>query len=62
MDSNSRSLPVEDPIRIVENLRDSTAHDQTTLPRSREQKAELDRRLNALELDAIPPLVHQVHV
>ena len=53
MDSVLRNLPIEVPIRIVEDLWDSIAHDQKTLPLTREQKAALDRRLNALELDVI---------
>ncbi|WP_431311311.1 addiction module protein [Parahaliea mediterranea] len=44
-------MPVEDRIRIVEDLWDSIAHDQSVLPLTPEQKAELDRRLDAFEID-----------
>jgi putative addiction module component (TIGR02574 family) len=38
---------------LVEDLWDSIANDQGTLSLSMEQKAELDRRLNAYEIDGI---------
>ena len=41
MITNLRTLP------IVENLWDSTATDQVALPMTDEQRAELDRRLDA---------------
>jgi len=50
MDARFRNLPIEDRIRIVEELWDSIAHDQNALPLTKGQKAELDRRLDALEL------------
>lgn len=51
IDTRLRNLPLEDRIRIVEDLWDSIAHDQSALPLTPWQKAELDRRLDALELD-----------
>lgn len=51
MDVNLKQLPVEDRIRIVEDLWDSIASDQGVLPLTVEQVAELDRRLNAFETD-----------
>lgn len=54
MDARFRNLPIEDRIRIVEELWDSIAHDQNALPLTKGQKAELDRRLDALELDGNP--------
>ena len=54
MDSKLRNLPVEERIRIVEDLWDSIARDQTALPLTQWQKAELDRRLEALDADGNP--------
>lgn len=51
MDINLKQLPVEDRIRIVEDLWDSIASDQKVLPLTVEQVAELDRRLDAFETD-----------
>jgi len=51
MDINFKQLPVENRIRIVEDLRDSIASDQNALPLTSEQVAELDRRLDAYEKD-----------
>lgn len=51
MDANLTKLPVEDRIRIVEDLWDSIAHDQKALPLTADQKAELDRRLIAIQAD-----------
>jgi putative addiction module component (TIGR02574 family) len=51
MDINLKQLPVEDRIRIVEDLWDSIASDQNALPLTSEQMAELDRRLDAYETD-----------
>ncbi len=49
MDAKLRELPVEERIRIVEDLWDSIAADQEALRLTTEQKAELDRRLDAYE-------------
>ena len=51
MNVNIRELPVEDRIRLVEDLWDSIAQDQQALPLTPEQAAELDRRLESLEVD-----------
>lgn len=51
MKVNIRELPVEDRIRLVEDLWDSIAQDQHALPLTPEQAAELDRRLEGLEVD-----------
>lgn len=44
-------LPIEQRIRLVEDLWDSIAADQGTLSLTDEQRAELDRRLDAYEAD-----------
>jgi putative addiction module component (TIGR02574 family) len=44
-------LPVEERIKLVEDLWDSIAVDQRALRLTAEQKAELDRRLDAYEID-----------
>jgi len=49
MNSNLKQLPVNERIRLVEDLWDSIASDQNSLPLTPEQKAELDRRLDAYE-------------
>lgn len=46
-----RDLPVDQRIRLVEELWDSIAADQEALPLTDEQRAELDRRLDAYEAD-----------
>lgn len=51
MNTKLTELPIDERIRLVEDLWDSIASDQTTLPLTDEQKAELDRRLNAYEVD-----------
>jgi len=53
MIANLRTLPIDKRIRLVEDLWDSIAADQAGLPVTDEQKAELDRRFNAYELDGI---------
>lgn len=45
-------LPVDERIKLVEDLWDSIAADQSVLPLSAEQKADLDRRLDAYTIDA----------
>jgi len=54
MNAKLLELPVEERIRIVEDLWDSIAADQKSLPLTAEQKAELDRRLDAYEADGSP--------
>ena len=51
MNAKLQALPVEERIRIVEDLWDSIAADQKALPLTADQKAELDRRLDAYEVD-----------
>lgn len=51
MNAKLKELPIEERIRVVEDLWDSIAADQKALPLTAEQKAELDRRLDAYEAD-----------
>lgn len=51
MDSKLQELPIDERIRIVEDLWDSIAADQEALRLTADQKAELDRRLDAYGLD-----------
>ena len=51
MTTKLRELPVDERIKLVEELWDSIASDQMVLPLTDEQKAELDRRLDAYEVD-----------
>lgn len=53
MITNLRNLPIDKRIQLVEDLWDSIVADQAGLPVTYEQKIELDRRLNAYELDGI---------
>ncbi len=46
-----RDLPVAQRLHLVEELWDSIASDQKALPLTDEQREELDRRLDAYELD-----------
>jgi putative addiction module component (TIGR02574 family) len=48
-----RELPIEERIRLVQELWDSIAQDREELSVSEEQKALLDRRLDAYEADGI---------
>jgi putative addiction module component (TIGR02574 family) len=54
MNANLRKLPLDERIRLVEDLWDSIAADQSLLPLTPEQQAELDRRLDAYESDGNP--------
>ena len=54
MSTKLQDLPLDERIRVVEDLWDSIAADQTALPLTVEQKAELDRRLDAYEIDRNP--------
>lgn len=49
--SSILKLPIEDRIRLVEDIWDSIAADQLALDLTQAQKAELDRRLDAFEKD-----------
>ena len=51
MNPSLRDLSVEQRMRLVEELWDSIAADQQALPLTDEQRAELDRRLDAYEAD-----------
>lgn len=47
MNSNLKQLHVDERIQLVEDIWDSIASDQKSLPLTSEQKAELDKRLDA---------------
>lgn len=49
-----RDLPVEQRLHLVEELWDSIAADQGKLRLTETQRRELDRRLDAYELDGNP--------
>jgi putative addiction module component (TIGR02574 family) len=51
MNISLQELPVEERIRMVEDIWDSIAADKSVLTLTAEQRAELDRRLNAYEVD-----------
>ena len=51
MNAKLRELPVEERIKLVQDLWDSIAEDRKALPVTPEQRAELDRRLAAYEVD-----------
>ncbi|MEW6169638.1 MAG: addiction module protein [Pseudomonadota bacterium] len=51
MNPTLRDLPLDQRLRLVEELWDSIAADQEALPLTDEQRAELDRRLDAYEAD-----------
>ncbi len=51
MNANFRNLPLDERIRLVEDLWDSIASDQSALPLTPAQQAELDRRIDAYEAD-----------
>jgi putative addiction module component (TIGR02574 family) len=51
MNTKLSKLPVDERIKLVEELWDSIASDQKALPLTDEQKAELDSRLDAYEAD-----------
>jgi putative addiction module component (TIGR02574 family) len=51
MNTKLRELPIEERIRLVEDLWDSIASDQQALPLTSIQRSELDRRLDCYEVD-----------
>ena len=51
MNANLRKLSLDERIRLVEDLWDSIAADQSLLPLTPEQQTEFDCRLNAYESD-----------
>lgn len=54
MNAKLRRLPLEERIKLVEDLWDSIAADQKVLRLTPAQGKELDRRLDAYELDKNP--------
>jgi putative addiction module component (TIGR02574 family) len=51
MNTKLQELPVEERIRIVEDLWDSIAAEQKSLRLTSEQREELNRRIDAYEAD-----------
>lgn len=51
MNAKLNELPLEERIKLVEDLWDSIAAEQKALPLTPAQRKELDRRLDAYELD-----------
>jgi putative addiction module component (TIGR02574 family) len=51
MNSRLRNLPIDEKIRLVQDLWDSISADQNQLLLTDEQKEELDRRIDAYEVD-----------
>ena len=51
MSTGLKELPLEERIKLVEELWDSISADQDNLKLTAEQRAELDRRLDAFEMD-----------
>ena len=52
METKLQLLPIDERIKLVEDLWDSIAADQSALPLTTDQKAELERRLDAYAIDA----------
>ncbi|MBS4023406.1 MAG: addiction module protein [Dethiobacter sp.] len=57
MNSRLRNLPIDERIKLVQDLWDSISADQNKLSLTDEQKDELDRRIDAFETSH----VQQVH-
>ena len=51
MSAKIQDLPIEKRIKLVEDLWDSIAADQSRLPLTASQKKELDNRLDEFEVD-----------
>lgn len=51
MNLSLKNLSIDQRLQIVEDIWDSIAAEQQSLPLTQEQKIELDRRLDAFELD-----------
>ncbi len=51
MIANLNTLPIDEKIQLVEDLWDSIAEEKAVLPVTKEQKIELDSRLEAYALD-----------
>lgn len=54
MSTPLRELPLDEKIRLVEDLWDSIAEDEAGVPMPDSHKVELDVRLRAFELDRKP--------
>lgn len=53
MIANLSALPISEKIQLVEDLWDSIAADQASLPLTAEQREELDKRLDSYESDGL---------
>lgn len=53
MIANLNALPISEKIQLVEDLWDSIAADQASLPLTAEQREELDKRLDSYESDGL---------
>ncbi|SET63095.1 putative addiction module component, TIGR02574 family [Nitrosomonas marina] len=51
--TNIQELPVDERIKLVEDIWDSIAADQSVLPLTVDQKKALDQRLDAYEVDQL---------
>ena len=51
MSTRIQALPIEERLKLVEDLWDSIAAEQEKLPLTAAQKKELDERLNEFQLD-----------
>lgn len=51
MTTKLQDIPLFERIRLVEDIWDSIAAEQDSLPLTESQRKELDQRLNAFELD-----------
>ena len=51
MIANLNTLPIDEKIQLVEDLWDSIAEEKSALPVTKEQKMELDSRLEVYALD-----------
>ena len=51
MDARLHDLSIDEKIQLIEELWDSIAADQASLPLTEEQKAELDARVDEFEAD-----------
>lgn len=54
MNTTLHALPINERIRLVEDLWDSIAADQSALPLTDAQRQELDSRLDAFDADGNP--------